>query len=232
MAKLPTASILELEPLYFPWGDTMRKVIKIAVEQIPQGASVLDVMCGSGLLLGILQALRPDLKLTGVDINEDFIAYAKRRYDGIVFEVCHVLGWLNDHTDEFDVVLCTGGIHHLSFEKQSGLISGVASHIKRPGFFISAEPYIAPFSNEHERRIAAVKLDTQQLLATFEKFPPQAIIEVALDILRNDLLLDGEYKNSLEKSYEVFSKYFKKIETICTWSAGEHDGEYVIVAHK
>src|SRR5258705_7495374 len=44
----------------------------------PDGAAVLDVGTGPGVLLVELAKLRPDLRLTGVDLSADMIAAAQR----------------------------------------------------------------------------------------------------------------------------------------------------------
>jgi len=48
------------------------------VERLPASARVVDVGCGAGRLLLPIAALRPDLRLTGVDISPGDVALASR----------------------------------------------------------------------------------------------------------------------------------------------------------
>jgi SAM-dependent methyltransferase len=70
----------------------------------PQGASVLDVGCGDGLISAVLQAKRPDLTLRGIEV-------LPRSHTHIPVEMFD--GSLIPFGDEsFDVVLFSDVLHH------------------------------------------------------------------------------------------------------------------------
>lgn len=45
-----------------------RRLARQLADRLPQGASVLDVGCGDGLIDSLILAARPDLSLTGLDV--------------------------------------------------------------------------------------------------------------------------------------------------------------------
>src|SRR5262245_49495058 len=63
-----------------------RRVLRVVYRRVaadiatvaPQGGAVLDVGTGPGVLLVELAALRPDLRLTGVDLSADMVSAATR----------------------------------------------------------------------------------------------------------------------------------------------------------
>jgi ribosomal protein L11 methylase PrmA len=58
------------------------QIIGILKETLPQGARVLDLGCGNGILLRRLAMHRPDIKIAGVDINQQAIQRAKTALKG------------------------------------------------------------------------------------------------------------------------------------------------------
>jgi ubiquinone/menaquinone biosynthesis C-methylase UbiE len=55
-----------------------RRIAADIAASAPQGASLLDVGTGPGILLQALAAARPDLRLAGVDLAADMIDHAER----------------------------------------------------------------------------------------------------------------------------------------------------------
>ena len=81
--KLPEARIYEQEYGYMPWGKLINEVIDTVVYHTPDNGEVLDLMCGTGQVLRKIYERRFDLDLKGVDINADFIQYAKTKNPSI-----------------------------------------------------------------------------------------------------------------------------------------------------
>ena len=70
----------------------------------------MDIGCGTGDILNSL----PHVQYVGFDINEKYIATAKRRFKGRAEFVCAALQEYNTNgQNSFDIVLATGVLHHL-----------------------------------------------------------------------------------------------------------------------
>lgn len=81
----------------------------------PQGAAVLDVGTGPGVLPAELAALRPDLRVTGVDPSADMVAAARRklarfgdRAGAVPGEAAH----LPFPDGSFDLIVSSLSLHH------------------------------------------------------------------------------------------------------------------------
>jgi SAM-dependent methyltransferase len=77
--------------------------------QLPAKAHIADIGCGSGEITSRLAARYPDAELVGVDILEDSVAYARRRYASLAPRVRFERGdafELAFAAAQFDLVVC------------------------------------------------------------------------------------------------------------------------------
>jgi len=96
---------LLLRPLY-------RRIAADIADSAPDGAALLDVGTGPGILLKTLGRLRPDLELVGVDLSPDMVAHAGRNL-GDRFELHAAdVAALPLADDRFDLVVTTYSSHH------------------------------------------------------------------------------------------------------------------------
>ncbi|MFA6018353.1 MAG: class I SAM-dependent methyltransferase [Patescibacteria group bacterium] len=227
MQNLPIADVYQKEFLYMPWGILMDRVQKIVIEKAPVGGRVLDLLCGPGYLLGELRKERSDLSFVGVDMEEEFISYATIRHPGIEFIVSDAAEWNTE--EQYDVVLCTGGLHHLAYEKQELFLQKVARLLKSSGFAIIADPYIDEYKNEDERKLVGAKLGYEYLVATMKNGAPEDVIISTIGILQNDVLL-VEFKSSIKKLQPIFEKTFSRVEKEKTWPVENTEyGDYMFI---
>lgn len=230
MKGLPDSKIYEQELEYWPYKASWLKVLDYICRNAPANGSLLDLMCGPGYLLGKLFQERNDLKLKGMDIDERFADYAIAKYPGIDFELGDVLVWEPDH--QFDVVICTGSLHHVPYEQQEAVVRKMAGLVKSDGFVLISDCYIDDYSNETERKIAAARLGYEYLVGTIQNGAPQPVIEPCVDILWNDVFMK-EFKTSTKKRLLIFKKYFDSVETIKTWPTFETEyGDYISICRK
>jgi len=101
----------------------------------PRGAAVLDAGAGTGRLLVTLARARPDLELTGVDLEADMIARAERnaRAAGLADRIALRVGDAADlpyPDDSFDLVVSTLSMHHW---KDVEPVLGELARVLRPG---------------------------------------------------------------------------------------------------
>jgi len=93
------------------------------------GDRVLDIGCGPGVLLCDL----PDADYTGIDLNERYIAEARRRFGG---RGSFIRGTASPQTlnepGAFDVALAIGVLHHLDDPEAQALLL-LAKKALRPG---------------------------------------------------------------------------------------------------
>lgn len=228
MISLPGPETYEREYEFMPWGSLIQEILGWVVKNIPPQSRVLDLMCGPAYLLGLLAKARPDLVLTGLDIDQRYIDFARGKYPSVHLIQADILQWKPDCTYNF--VLCTGGLHHISFDRQVLLLNLIAQCLERAGVCILADPFIEPYASEKERRLAATHLGCEYLKAVIEKEAPDIIAMSALMILHRDVLLIGEYKTCLENFLEIARPLFEQIEVHKTWPAAVSEyGDYYMI---
>lgn len=141
-AFIPAAHYHCLTPLYEVFvRPVMQRVWKRITEEVsartPQGGSVIDLGCGPGSLLRMLRRRRPDLRLTGTDIDPAMIAIAqhKARDQNIAFAVASI-----DHQElpdqSCDIAISSMMFHHLPHEVKQGALREVRRILKTGGIFL------------------------------------------------------------------------------------------------
>ena len=92
-------------------------------------SNILDIGCGTGLLLNILNELYPNSKLNGVDISEKMILKATNNVPraNIVKSDVHSLPF---DDEKFDLVVCTASFHH--YENDFSVMNEV-KRVLKPG---------------------------------------------------------------------------------------------------
>lgn len=227
MKELPKSEVYEQEFEFLPWGFLINSVLTIIEKEVPKNGSVLDLMCGSGYLLGEIAKRRSDINLEGVDISKEFIHYAQCKYPNILFQAANVLSY--DLTKKYDLVVCTGGVHHLPYDKQELFLEKVLNFLKPKGFAILADPFIDDFFNEMERKQAAAKLGYGYVTTTINNNAPRDIIKATIDILYNDVM-GFEYKTSIKKIEPILRKLFSFVEITKVWPESKSEyGDYYII---
>ncbi len=230
MQNLPSAKIYELEISYMPWKKLRDTIIDYVIVHAPQKAEVLDLLCGPGYILGNIQKQRSDLICLGLDLESEYIEYAKNNYPNVSFEVADVIKWESNY--KYDVILCTAGVHHLPYEYQEEFIEKIAQLSSDDGFVIIGDLYIDDFSNEQERKVSASKLGYEYLKITIENGAPNEIVKTAIDVMDNDVM-GVEYKTSLKRIKPILEKYFSNIEIHKTWPNNDSEyGDYYFILKK
>lgn len=214
MKELPEAETYEDGLEYWPYRTSLQAVINYISEHALQGGMLLDVMSGPGYLLGKIKEKRPDLILSGVDIDDRYVSHGLKTYPSVRFEKGDVLNW--QPREKFDVVVCTGSVHHIPYEQQEKAISSIASMVKPNGLVVISDCYVDDYSDETERKQAAAKLGYEYIRETIANGGSNRVIEWTVDILWNDVLMH-EFKPSFEKRLPILKRHFAEIETLKAW---------------
>ena len=80
--------------------------------EIPGGAGVLDLGCGTGVLLAELERLRPGLRLVGVDLSHGMLTRARARLPSSVLLLQAAGEHLPLPADSRDVVVSVSSMHY------------------------------------------------------------------------------------------------------------------------
>lgn len=224
--QLPESEVYEKGLLYWPYKLSQQFVLNKVAKLASQDGCLLDIMCGPGNLLGRIASIRPDLKLTGVDKKPQYTQYISKAYPDIISVWGDVLYW--HPTSLFDMVVCTGSLHHIPYDLQEKAIASIASMAKPGKPVIIADCYIDDYSNEIERKKAAEKLGHEYTQVTIENGAPDDVLAWTLDITWNDVF-QKEWKTSIVKRLPILEKHFREVQTIKTWpeNPGCGYGDYV-----
>lgn len=103
------------------------------------GARILDIGCGTGVMLEHLPA---DVEYTGLDMNADYIDYARRKFPNRGKFLCERFDSQSQDqwTDYFDIINALGLLHHLSDEESEQLFSCAARCLKPGGYMVTSDP--------------------------------------------------------------------------------------------
>lgn len=225
---LPPPEVYAEQYDFWPWGDLLRTVETRIVASAPISGRVVDVMCGPAMLLGRIHQQRPDLNLSGCDVNPAYVQFGRARCPGVAVEECDVMD--QQLAGRADVLVCTGGLHHLPFEAQGSLLWKLRSLLKRDGCLLLGEEVLSAYSDAAERQLAAIELGAALLTAAVRREAPETLLAAALAVLRCDLFAKGEYKLDLRRLRTLIEKTFEIIECLHVWPTEDRQyGDYLFV---
>ena len=139
-------------------GDAARLRDIIGRLGIEDGATLLDVGCGTGLHL---ERLREWYEVAGADIAPAMVEVARARLPGVPVHQADMTEL--DLGRRFDVVTCLfSSIGYVrTVERLRGAVGAMARHL-RPGGVLVIEPWILP-ENWVERHVGALFVDDSEL---------------------------------------------------------------------
>ena len=122
-------------------GKYCRKMYDGVLEKIRQipFVSMLDVGCGTGVMLTMMKKEYPDMEAFGIDLSDQMIVQAKKYNNhGIYLQIGDVenIPWPDD---EFDLLTCNASFHHFPDPMQS--LKEMNRVLKAEGKLIIADPW-------------------------------------------------------------------------------------------
>lgn len=132
--------------ILIPCFDPFYGAVLDAVRTLPQGARVLDLGAGTGLLSGMMAAARPDLDLTLVDISDSMLALAGERMARLGTPHRLVAADYADALPDgpWHAVASALSIHHLDGAAKRRLNATVRRALLPDAVFVNAEQVLAP----------------------------------------------------------------------------------------
>jgi 2-polyprenyl-3-methyl-5-hydroxy-6-metoxy-1,4-benzoquinol methylase len=104
------------------------------------GGEVLDAGCGSGYGTYMLSTIAN--KVVGIDVNEDAIIYAKKRYKAknLEFKCVNVINVDKSIREKFDLVTCFEVLEHIEPQECDRFLSSIRDVLKEGGKLILSTP--------------------------------------------------------------------------------------------
>jgi len=127
--------------LFWPFYFSNKAIIKSTL--INRDLSVLDVGCGTGILLQQLFNMNRNLKLYGIDISPEMVKMAQNKLN---ISICIKKGSANSlpyNDNTFDLVTCSTSFHHYSEPKKA--IVEMHRVLKGDGKLIVLDPFTNGF---------------------------------------------------------------------------------------
>ena len=164
-------------------GGDLRRRYEYVRGLIGPGDRVLDVGCGTATLQSHLE----DNYYLGLELNERFISYARRKKRNVIKQDALKFG---DY-DKFDVCVVMDLLHHLNPDHEEFMEKVLGSVRKR---VIVCEPYENPARHPIERRIIQILdrdgvndagewVNKEELIEFYKKFKPARIDEIDHSII-------------------------------------------------
>lgn len=138
MSKLK--SILQFQTIFSLFQKLIAahriKILICQNTKLKPGYRVLDVGCGFG---NLLEYLPKNINYVGIDISQNYINYAKKRYKSRGKFICADVTKQELREGKFDVVFISSLFHHLSNSQMKKLLESLLPSIRKETVVVSAD---------------------------------------------------------------------------------------------
>jgi tRNA (cmo5U34)-methyltransferase len=133
----------------------------------PDARRILDLGSGDGRLLAFVKSARPQARFVALDFSPVMLDALRRRFggDAAVSIVPHDLSRKLPMVENFDAVISSFAIHHVSHKRKQELYSEIFKLLQPDGVFCNLEHVSSPTRELHRRFLGAMDL-------TFENEDP------------------------------------------------------------
>ena len=126
------------------FDDFYAGATSLIAHNIPAPKSILDLGAGTGLLSYFWFQHYPEANFVLVDIADEMLDVARKRFAGMQNVSCRVLNYMNElPDDDFDVVASALSIHHLEDADKQKLFSRIYEILPSGGLFVNYDQFCA-----------------------------------------------------------------------------------------
>lgn len=133
-------SILQYQPIFSLFQKLIAadriKLLLVQNAKLKPGFKVLDVGCGFG---NLLEFLPKNISYVGIDISQNYINYAKKRYKSRGRFICADVTKLDLNREKFDVIFIGNLFHHLPDNAVEKVLKSLLHLIKKETVVVSAD---------------------------------------------------------------------------------------------
>jgi len=138
--------------------DIAKHTAQVVGSVLPEGASVIDIGCGSGLLVDRLAKI--GYQATGLDWSRSAIEYARKYYQGEYILVNVEQGL--DVSRKFDCVVASHILEHL--ENPHEFLQSVKGLLEPDGYLVIAVPNFAWYDQDSTYRSVSTIFDPEHVV--------------------------------------------------------------------
>ncbi len=113
---------------HIPWEE-----LSVFIPYLPDGGKILDLGCGNGRLLKVIQSAGKKYEYVGVDFSDKLLEQARQLFPDEHFEQAD-MARLNFPENSFDVICLIASFHHLDSKKErEDLLNNIYRWLKPGG---------------------------------------------------------------------------------------------------
>ncbi|MCM1468752.1 MAG: class I SAM-dependent methyltransferase, partial [Alistipes sp.] len=126
------------------FDDFYESTTKFIVSNIEKPKRILDLGAGTGLLSYFWYRHFPETEYVLVDIADDMLNVARRRFAGVDKVSYRILDYSGGlPTGNFDIIISALSIHHLENEDKERLFARIYDKLPKGGLFVNYDQFCA-----------------------------------------------------------------------------------------
>lgn len=206
------ASLTDAKSLFLREKNRFAKEILPIIKGFPKDIQIVDMGCGSGSLVSLLNE-NSFVDVTGVDLSNEQVDLAKQLGVPNVIQA-DIVDWLNQQKSKMDLVLGMDIIEHFTKDELVNLLLEIKKHLKPKGKVIFRTPNLdAPlatvFANGDFTHENYMNLSSAEQLMLSVGFKDVKIHPSNMDV-------NGLVKNMIRKCFWTLLKFKLKLTLFAT----------------
>ncbi len=143
-------NLMTTQHLYIHISDAY--IARVIDDRAKKGArEVVELGCGPARIIGLVRQTK-EINLTGVDIDKEFIEYAKNKLKGKQVEIVNSDICTYKHAKPVDIFYSQGFHHHMpKGEVTNSYLKNVYSQLKPGGIYIIGDEFVPEYVSSEDR---------------------------------------------------------------------------------